>query len=98
MSFGAGCQAWDPAVEPTEPLSLHAGVPVLVVGSTGDPSTPYPWSEHMTAAVTGSRFTTREGDGHTALYTTFLTGCSGTAITDFLLDPEGADPPATCAD
>jgi pimeloyl-ACP methyl ester carboxylesterase len=97
-TFGAGCQAWDKPVDPLAPVSLDPNAPILVVGSTGDPSTAYAWSERMAAAIDGARLVTREGDGHTAFFTTFLAGCSGGAIVDFLLDPSAAELPATCPD
>ena len=79
------------------PFTEPTTVPVLVIGSTGDPSTPYAWSTRMAEAL-GATLLTREGDGHTAFFNTFLAGCAGTAVVDFLSDPTGAAMPETCAD
>jgi pimeloyl-ACP methyl ester carboxylesterase len=97
IGWGIGCQAWPEPAQPLAPFTEPTTIPVLVVGSTGDPSTPYAWSERMAEALDATLLT-REGDGHTAFFNTFLAGCTGAAITEFLLDPENAAPPASCPD
>jgi pimeloyl-ACP methyl ester carboxylesterase len=64
--------------------------PILVVGTTGDPATPYAWSRALTKALPGSVLLTREGEGHTA----YLGGnqCIDDAVDQYLLS--GATPPA----
>jgi homoserine acetyltransferase len=79
-------------------LELDATAPVLVIGSTGDPTTSYAWSERMADALGGARLLTRDGEGHTAFWNTFFMGCTGAAVSAFLVDPEGGAPPATCQD
>ena len=58
--------------------------PILVIGTVGDPATPYEWAQEMSAALTGSVLLTYEGDGHTA----FLRGgpCIEDAVVDYLVD------------
>lgn len=97
-TWGVVCQGWEPAVAPVVAFDLATTVPVLVIGSTGDPSTSYSWSKRMAEAVTGARLLTREGDGHTALFNTFLAGCTGAAVAAFVVDPVTAAVPATCSD
>jgi len=97
MGWGIGCQAWPEPAQPLAPFTEPTTVPVLVIGSTGDASTPYAWSERMAEAL-GATLLSREGDGHTAFFNTFLAGCTGAAVTGFLLEPEGAAPPASCPD
>lgn len=97
-SFGAGCQAWPAPPEPLMPTNIATDVPVLIVGSTGDPITAYGWSQHMAGAITGAHLLTREGDGHTAFYSTFLAGCAGAAIADFFVDLQAARLPQSCSD
>lgn len=61
------CTYWP--VPPTGgPFTVHApGLPpVLVVGSTHDPATPYRWAQELTAQLPGGELLTRTGDGHTA--------------------------------
>ena len=97
-TFIAPCEAWSVPTEPNVPTSITTDVPVLVIGSTGDPITPYSWSQHMAAAISGARLLTRQGNGHTALYTTFMAGCTGTAIEKFFVDPTASSLPDSCPD
>lgn len=61
------CTVWP--VPPTdEPHEIHAkgAAPILVVGTTRDPATPYQWAQHLASMLTSGRLLTRVGDGHTA--------------------------------
>ncbi|WP_354644110.1 alpha/beta fold hydrolase [Kitasatospora camelliae] len=51
----------------TGPWDRPTAHPVLVVGTTFDPSTPYSNSQDMAAALADARLLTNEGFGHTAL-------------------------------
>ena len=42
MTWGLGCQAFDPPTAPVGAFEMEAAAPVLVVGSTGDPARPTP--------------------------------------------------------
>ncbi|MFZ4518418.1 MAG: alpha/beta hydrolase [Microthrixaceae bacterium] len=78
------CSAWPTAANPT-PVPTGAGAPpVLVVGTVGDPATPYEWAQQMAAALAGGRLLTYEGDGHTA----FLSGgpCIQDAVVNYLVN------------
>ena len=48
------------------PASFHAveTVPLLFVGATGDPATPYKWALGAMPFFPGSMLLTRDGDGH----------------------------------
>jgi pimeloyl-ACP methyl ester carboxylesterase len=84
---------------PANPLPEPTGAgapPVLVVGTLGDPATPYEWSEQMRDALESAVLLTYEGDGHTA----FLRGgeCIERAVVDYLVElivpAEGTSCPA----
>ncbi|MHB8246536.1 MAG: alpha/beta hydrolase [Acidimicrobiales bacterium] len=47
------------------PVHLARPLPILVVGSTRDPATPYKWAQALSHQLQGSRLLTRRGDGHT---------------------------------
>ena len=51
-----------------EPASAHAkgAVPILVVGSIGDPATPYEWVRSSAEQLDTGRLLTREGEGRAA--------------------------------
>lgn len=79
-----GCNDWPAPAEPTPAPSAVGAPPILVIGTVGDPATPYEWAQEMSAALTGSVLLTYEGDGHTA----FLRGgqCVEDAVVTYLVD------------
>ncbi len=66
--FGAPCASW-PVTGRQDPrrVDVTADVPVVVVGTTGDPATPYRWAVTTAEAIPGAALLTREGEGHTAV-------------------------------
>jgi pimeloyl-ACP methyl ester carboxylesterase len=40
--------------------------PILVVGTTGDPATPYAMAQHVAKLLQNGHLVTYHGDGHTA--------------------------------
>jgi len=61
------CAYWP--VRPTgEPHRIEAkgAAPIVVVGTTRDPATPYPWARSLAAQLSSARLLTYDGDGHTA--------------------------------
>ncbi|MFF7451267.1 MULTISPECIES: alpha/beta fold hydrolase [unclassified Streptomyces] len=94
--FGAGlawaslnCAYWP--VRPTgEPhrITAEGAAPIVVVGTTRDPATPYRWARALAAQLTSSRLLTYEGDGHTAYGRG--SSCIDAAINAYLL--RGAAP------
>lgn len=60
------CAYWPvSAVTRPGPVSVEGAPPVLVVGTTGDPATPYEWARSLAAQLPGVLLT-YEGEGHTA--------------------------------
>ncbi|MFF1681356.1 alpha/beta hydrolase [Streptomyces sp. NPDC058256] len=61
------CAYWP--VKPTgEPRRIEAkgAAPILVVGTTRDPATPYPWAQGLASQLSSATLLTYVGDGHTA--------------------------------
>jgi pimeloyl-ACP methyl ester carboxylesterase len=59
------CAYWP--VKPTGhpgPLSADGSPPILLVGGTNDPATPYSWALSVSRQLAGSVLLTRRGDGH----------------------------------
>lgn len=78
------CGYWP--VQPTgEPHRIEAAgaTPIVVVGTTRDPATPYRWAESLAGQLSSGRLLTYEGDGHTA-YGRGST-CIDSAINTYLL-------------
>ncbi|QDP95147.1 alpha/beta hydrolase [Microlunatus elymi] len=68
MGPDLGCPTWP--VKSTDDLAAkikYSGrPPVLILGTTGDPATPYEYAEHMHHELTSSRLITLKGNGHLA--------------------------------
>ncbi len=63
----ADCAVWPvPATGTVGPIRAAGSPPIVVVGSTGDPVTPYTWAEALSHELANAELLTRLGDGHTA--------------------------------
>ncbi|MEU8587179.1 alpha/beta hydrolase [Streptomyces sp. NPDC048664] len=64
-------------------IAANGAAPIVVVGTTRDPATPYPWARSLASQLSSGRLLTYDGDGHTA----FGRGskCIDTAIDTYLL-------------
>lgn len=61
------CSSWATASQSvTSGWTVRPAAPVLVIGTTRDPATPYAWARALSADLIGSRLLTYVGDGHTA--------------------------------
>ncbi|WP_018654619.1 alpha/beta hydrolase [Actinomadura flavalba] len=88
---GLPCTYWP--TKPTEtpgPIAAKGSPPILVIGTTRDPATPYAWSKSLAAQLDQGVLLTLNGDGHTA----YLQGdpCITTATDRYLTTTR---PPAT---
>jgi pimeloyl-ACP methyl ester carboxylesterase len=61
------CAFW-PVPAEGKPAAVHAAGagPILVVGTTRDPATPYASAKHLAAELDSGRLLTYDGDGHSA--------------------------------
>ncbi|WP_195911297.1 alpha/beta hydrolase [Streptomyces kaniharaensis] len=65
--FDPDCRIWPfRSTEKPHAIKSTATAPIVVVGTTGDPATPYAWAEKLTAELGNAVLLTREGEGHTA--------------------------------
>lgn len=79
------CHAWPhPPTREPGPISAHGAAPILVVGTTGDPATPYAWSQALAEQLDSGRLLTWDGSGHTAYGRT--NRCVHDAVDAYLLD------------
>lgn len=85
------CPLWPvaPAPRPAPVDGSGVGLPVVVVGTTGDPATPYEWAEQMSAQLRGAVLVTYEGEGHLAYD---KSPCVQTLVRAYLV--QGRVPPA----
>ena len=78
------CAQWPfPAVLTPKKVTGHGAGDILVVGTTGDPATPYRWAQHLAAQLEGGHLVTYTGEGHTAYNKS--NSCVNDAVEGFLL-------------
>ncbi|MFG2314759.1 alpha/beta hydrolase [Streptomyces tendae] len=90
------CAYWP--VKPTgEPHRIEAAgaTPIVVVGTTRDPATPYRWAEALSDQLSSGRLLTYEGDGHTAYGRG--SACIDSAINTYLLSGTAPDDGKRCS-
>ncbi|MFF4520429.1 alpha/beta hydrolase [Streptomyces bluensis] len=65
-------------------IAAKGAAPIIVVGTTRDPATPYHWARALASQLSSGRLLTYDGDGHTA----YGRGsrCIDSAINTYLLD------------
>ncbi|WP_424213051.1 alpha/beta hydrolase [Streptomyces sp. BI20] len=71
------------------PIKAAGAAPIVVVGTTRDPATPYAWAQALASQLDSGTLLTYEGDGHTAYGRG--SDCVDSAINTYLL--EGKAPP-----
>jgi len=80
----AGCSEWPvPATGGVAPIHATGSPPIVVVGSTGDPVTPYRWAQALASELTSGVLLTRVGDGHTAYGSS---SCIRTHVDEYLVE------------
>ncbi|TFD43724.1 alpha/beta hydrolase [Cryobacterium sp. TMT1-2-1] len=85
MAFGdIGCANWPHAFtgERSE-ITAEGAPPILVIGTTNDPATPYVWAKNLAAQLDSGHLVTFEGEGHTAYNKS--NDCVNDAVDDYLL-------------
>jgi pimeloyl-ACP methyl ester carboxylesterase len=86
----ATCSVWPvPATGRIGPISAPGSPPIVVVGSTGDPITPYHWAQSLAGELSHGVLLTRVGDGHTGYESS---SCVRQAVDQYLITL--APPPA----
>lgn len=91
----AFCQGWGhhSGHEPGK-IKASGAAPILVLGVTGDPSTPYEWAQALAAQLESGRLVTVTGNGHGAYQR--LGDCVNDAVDTYLLRGEAPDKDITC--
>ena len=86
LAWGAlPCASWPvPPQGKPHAIAAKGSKPILVVGTTRDPATPYKWAKAVANQLDSGRLLTFEGDGHTA----YRRGskCIDTAVDRYLID------------
>lgn len=85
FGFGdIGCANW-PYTSTIERGEIHApgAAPILVVGTTNDPATPYEWAVSLAKQLDSGHLVTYKGEGHTAYNKS--NSCVNNAVDDYLI-------------
>lgn len=83
------CAYWPtPPTRTPGPVRADGAPPVVVVGTTGDPATPYAWAESLADQLESAVLVRNEGEGHTGFASSV---CVYDLIAAYLVS---ADPPA----
>ncbi|WP_226343682.1 alpha/beta hydrolase [Agilicoccus flavus] len=92
MAWGSStCETWPvPPVDRPEKITAAGSGPIVVVGTTRDPATPYEWAQRLASELENGHLVTRDGDGHTG----YVMGntCVDRAVDAYLL--QGKTPAA----
>jgi pimeloyl-ACP methyl ester carboxylesterase len=75
-------------------IKAEGAGPILVVGTTNDPATPYAWAQSLASELSSGRLLTMNGDGHTA-YRRGST-CIDTAVDAYFLSGSLPAPGIIC--
>jgi pimeloyl-ACP methyl ester carboxylesterase len=87
------CAFW-PHEGVERPIATAKGsAPILVVGTTGDPATPYPGAVKLADSLDNGTLLTRDGTDHTAWG---RSDCIDEAIAGYLVDGDPPPPDTTC--
>ena len=78
------CSIWPLPAKGPQRLSAKGADPIVVIGTTRDPATPYQWAVNLAKQLDSGVLLTRDGDGHTGYNAG--NSCIDQATEKFLLD------------
>ncbi len=87
-----GCTAWPVAAAPWATPRAAGAPPLLVVGATGDPATPFAWAERTADTLASGVLLRVESGGHVS----HGGACVGEAVRDYLLEGRSPAAGASC--
>jgi hypothetical protein len=90
----AACAVWpDPPTRTVGPVSAPGSQPILVVGTTNDPATPYAWAVSVSKELSRGVLLTRDGDDHVAY---FYSPCVRADVQTYLVGGPTPPPGTVC--
>lgn len=88
------CAFWPAPTADDVTIDGAGAPPILVIGTTRDPATPYAWAEGLAGQLESGRLLTREGDGHTAYRQG--SACIDRAVHRYLIEREAPESGTVC--
>jgi hypothetical protein len=80
------CDDWVRTAAPLPTRVVAKGAaPIVVVGTTRDPATPYAWAQDLAGQLASARLITYDGDGHT-VYGGGRSPCVDRAVNAYVID------------
>lgn len=89
------CNKWPYHTGVRKEIHAPGAPPILVVGTTGDPATPYRWSEELAEQLESGVLITYQGEGHTAYSRN--NQCVSQVVDAYLLDGDAPTENVNCA-
>jgi hypothetical protein len=78
------CSLWPAAPAPDpNPLDAPGAPPILVIGTSGDPATPFQWAESLAGVLDSGVLLASDGEQHLAY---FSNSCAQEIVDDYLID------------
>ncbi|WP_304450946.1 alpha/beta hydrolase [Nocardiopsis sp. YSL2] len=99
--FGGGvwavvpCAYWTETEEAPTGFTAPDAPPVVVVGTLGDPATPYAWAQELAEQLETATLVTYEGGGHT-IYGYGVSACVDDAVDAYLIDGTPPEEALSC--
>ncbi len=91
----AGCAVWPAAPTRTVgPVAAPGAPPILVVGTTNDPATPYAWAVSVSKELDHAVLLTHDGDDHVAY---FYSACVRADVQTYLVSGQTPPPGTVCS-
>lgn len=87
QGFGdVSCSEWPfPGVAERTAVTAEGSDPILVIGTTGDPATPYVWAQELAESLDNGALVTYNGEGHVA-YGATANSCVRGAVEQYFLE------------
>jgi hypothetical protein len=82
------------AVGTVHALKATGAPPIVIVGTTGDPATPFAWAQSLNRQLSGSILITHKGEGHTGYRDS---ACVRQKVNAYLIDLTLPPAGTTCA-
>ncbi len=91
----AGCAVWPvPPTRKVGPVAAPGAPPILVVGTTNDPATPYAWAVSVAKELDHGVLLTHDGDDHVAY---FASACVRADVGTYLTSGQTPPPGTVCS-